>query len=425
MKKIRCNGKSMRNNLIFLILIVLIAVFAGTVVYPKGPDYFGRETKTHLGLDLQGGVQLKYEIDTSGLGDKTPAKAQEEAVDIIKRRVDDLGVSEPRVQGIRIGNQYGVIVELPGIKDIDQAKSLIGKTAQLKFYELDENQQEKETGLTGSDVKSAQAGTDQQGTSFGSVSPIIELEFNKEGGEKFKEITKRNINKPIITKLDGEVINQATVQAEIAGGKAQIEGIETLKEAKDTARLINEGALPAPIKLVQESFEGASLGRDAIEKSLVAGLIGLLLVAVFMIVYYRGLGVVAVAALFIYSLVVGALFKLIPVTLTLSGIAGFIFSIGVAVDANILVFERFKEEKARDILPSQALENGFARSWPSIWASNVSSLITAVVLFYLSTGTVRGFALTLGIGIIVSMFTSYIVTRNILRFVIRNRTQTA
>jgi len=410
-----------RNNLFAILAILVLAVFAASVVYPKGPNYFGREIKTHLGLDLQGGVQLTYEIDTSKLGDKTPTKAQEEAVDIISRRVDDLGVSEPRVQGIKIGDKPGVIVELPGVKDIEEAKRIIGKTAQLKFYELDENNNEKETSLTGSDVKKAEAGTEQQSAGFSSVSPVIYLEFTKEGGEKFEEITKRNINKPLITKLDDQVINQATVRSEITGGKAQIEGIESLKEAKETARLINEGALPAPINLVQESFVGASLGKDAIEKSLVAGLIGLVLIAIFMIVYYRFLGLVAILALLIYALLVGALFKLIPVTLTLSGIAGFIFSIGIAVDANILVFERFKEEKEKGIPLSQALENGFSRSWPSIRDSNIASLITAIVLFYLSSGTVRGFALTLAIGILVSMFTAIIVTRNILRVFIKNK----
>ncbi|MDH4358991.1 MAG: protein translocase subunit SecD [Candidatus Berkelbacteria bacterium] len=411
----------MKNNLIAILVILILVVFAGSVVYPKGPDYFGKELKTRLGLDLQGGVQLTYEIDTAKLGDKVPTKAQEEAIDIISRRVDDLGVAEPKVQGIKIGDRPGIIVELPGIKDIEEAKRIIGKTAQLKFYELDENNNEKETDLTGSDVKKAEAGTDRQSTGFSAVSPVIYLEFTKEGGEKFEQITKRNINKPLITKLDDAVINQATVRSEIAGGKAQIEGIESLKEAKETARLINEGALPAPINLVQESFIGASLGKDAIEKSLIAGLIGLLLVAVFMIVYYRFLGLIAIIALLIYALLVGALFKLIPVTLTLAGIAGFIFSIGIAVDANILVFERFKEEKEKGIPISQALENGFSRSWPSIRDSNISSLITAVVLFYLSSGTVKGFALTLAIGIIVSMFTAIIVTRNILRLFIKNK----
>lgn len=409
----------MRKNFLSLVFIVLITAFSVAIAMPDGPKVFGREIKANLGLDLQGGVQLEYTIDTSKLGEKTVQQAQDESVDLIKRRVDDLGVSEPNVQPIRIGQDYGVLIELPGIHDIEQAKNVIGKTAQLKFFELDSSNNSVETNLTGSDVKKATAGTDSNSANFASSSPIIYLEFTPDGATKFKDITKRNIKKPLITMLDDQVINQATVQAEIDGGKAQIEGISSLKEAKDTAKLINEGALPAPINLVQESHIGASLGRDAIDKSLVAGLIGFVLIAVFMIIYYGGLGVVAVIALTIYTMIVVAIFKLIPVTLTLSGIAGFIFSIGVAVDANILIFERFKEEKEKGIPLSQALQNGFDRSWPSIRDSNAASIITAMVLYEFATGTVKGFAVTLMIGIFVSLFTSIIVTRNILRFTVR------
>ena len=410
----------MRNHFIVIVLIVLLTAFAASVVWPGGPDYFKRETKIHLGLDLQGGVQLLYKIDTAGLGNKTVVQAQTETKDLIERRVNDLGVSEPVVQATRIGSEYGVLVELPGIKDIEQAKSLIGKTAQLKFYELSGDNQLSDTGLTGSDVKQAQAGADSQQAGFSSGA-VIYLEFSSDGAKKFSEITKRNIGKPIITMLDDQVINQATVQTQISDGKAQIEGLKSIKEAKDTAQLINEGALPAPITLVSENEVGATLGNEAIEKSLMAGLIGLFLVAAFMIVYYRWLGVAAVAALTIYTLIVVSLFKLIPVTLTLAGIAGFIFSIGVAVDANILIFERFKEEKKKDIPITQALENGFTRSWPSIRDSNIASLITSGILFYMSTGLIKGFAVTLAIGIFVSLFTSIIVTRNILRIFIKNK----
>jgi preprotein translocase subunit SecD len=411
----------MKNNFVVLFIVLIIVGFSISVVLPKGPDYFGRETKMHLGLDLQGGAQLLYKIDTSNTAGKSPAEVQSETVDLITRRVDDLGVSEPVVQGTKVGNDYGVLVELPGEKDVEQAKKIIGKTAQLRFYELDANGHEVPTDLTGADVSKASAGTDKSQAGFSSVSPIIYLEFNKEGADKFKEITKRNVGKVLIIKLDDEVINEATVQTEISGGKAQIEGIKTLKEATDTARLINEGALPAPIYLIQESQVGASLGRDAIEKSLIAGLIGLILVAVFMIIYYGWLGVAAVVALIIYTLIVTSLFKLIPVTLTLAGIAGFVFSIGAAVDANILVFERFKEEKEKDIPITQALENGFSRSWPSIRDSNIASLITSGILFYMSTGLVKGFAVTLAIGIAVSLFTALTVTRTILRFFIKNK----
>ena len=411
----------MRKNLINFIVVIIITVLALLTVLPKGPNLFSKDTRIHLGLDLQGGVQLLYKIDLTKLSGQDPVQVQAQTIDLIRRRIDDLGVSEPQIQASKIGQDYGILVELPGISDIEQAKGLIGKTAQLKFYELGPDNNPVETDLTGSDVTKAEAGTDSNSTGFSAVAPIIFLEFSSDGAKKFKEITKRNISKPIITMLDDTVVNQATVQAEIDGGKAQISGLKTLKEAKDTAQMINEGALPAPISLVQESQIGASLGRDAIEKSLIAGLIGLLLVAIFMIVYYGGLGVVAVAALIVYTLIIVSIFKIVPVTMTLSGIAGFIFSIGAAVDANILVFERFKEEKKKSQTVLQALENGFTRSWPSIRDSNIASLITAGILFYMSSGLVKGFALTLAIGIFVSLFTALFVTRTILRFFIKNK----
>jgi len=411
----------MRNKYFTLILIILLTIFSALIVWPKGPDFFSREIKMHLGLDLQGGVQLIYEIETDKLSETTPQQAQEETVDLISRRVNGLGVSEPQIQSTKIQDKFGIIVELPGIKDVEIAKNTIGKTAQLKFFETKGEDQLKETDLTGADVKKATAGTDRNSSGFSAINPIIFLEFTNDGAKKFQEITKRNIGKLIITMLDEQIVNQATVQTEISGGKAQIEGIESLQEAKETARLINEGALPAPIKLVQESQVGAILGQDAIEKSTIAGLLGIILVAIFMVVYYKSLGVVAIYALFLYALMTASLFKIIPVTLTLAGIAGFIFSIGAAVDANILIFERYKEELKKGIINSQALENGFKRSWPSIRDSNIASLITAGILFYISTGVVKGFAVTLAIGIAVSMFTAITVTRNILRFFIKNK----
>lgn len=411
----------MRNKYLSLTFIILLTVLSALIVWPKGPNFFSKEIKMHLGLDLQGGVQLIYEIETDKLKDTTPQQAQEETVDLISRRINGLGVSEPQIQSTKIGDKFGIIVELPGISDVNVAKDSIGKTAQLKFFEVQGEDQLTETDLTGADVKRATAGTDQNSSGFSAVNPMIFLEFSPDGAKKFQQITKRNIGKPIITMLDNEVINQATVQTEISGGKAQIEGIATFQEAKETAKLINEGALPAPIKLVQESQVGATLGQDAIEKSIIAGLFGIILVGVFMVIYYKGLGLVAIFALFLYTLMTVALFKVIPVTLTLAGIAGFIFSIGAAVDANILVFERYKEELKKGIVNTQALENGFARSWPSIRDSNIASLITASILFYMSAGIVRGFAVTLAIGIAVSMFTAITVTRTILRFFITNK----
>ncbi|PIT97229.1 protein translocase subunit SecD [Candidatus Berkelbacteria bacterium CG10_big_fil_rev_8_21_14_0_10_41_12] len=407
----------MDKRIIALIGVILLVALSILVVWPKGLNLFGHEIKMHLGLDLQGGVQLVYRIKTNELQGKIPEEAQRETVDLINRRINGLGVSEPLIQGTKVGNDYGVIVELPGINNIDEAKSVIGKTAQLKFYEYDSDNQEKETDLNGSDVIKAIANVAQgsNSTGFSGASPEIELTFTPEGAKKFKDITQRNLQKPIITKLDNEVINIATVQAVISDGKAVITGIKTLKEAKDTAQFINEGALPAPIEIVRENQIGAILGQGSVEKSLVAGLVGLILVAIFMIAYYRILGVFAVFALIIYTLLTLSIFKLVPVTLTLAGIAGFIFSIGSAVDANILVFERYKEEKKKGQSTKEAIENSFTRSWPSIRDSNISSLITAIILFYMSKGLVKGFALTLSIGLMVSMFTAITVTRTFLR----------
>lgn len=410
----------MKNIFTNLALIIAVTVLAVLIAIPNSPSIF-KETKMNLGLDLQGGAQLLYQLETNDLKDKTPTEAQSEAVDLIRRRIDDLGVSEPTIQPTRIGDGYGILVELPGVHDIESAKSIIGKTAQLKFYELGDDNQEKETDLTGADIKKASFNIDQ--SSSLSASPVIDLEFTAEGAKKFEEITKRNVGKVLVTKLDDEVVNTATVQTEIQGGKAVIEGIETKAEAKNTAKLINEGALPAPIKLVQESHVGASLGKEAIEKSMVAGVIGVILVAVFMLVYYHALGFVAILALAVYTTIVIAIYKLIGVTMTLSGIAGFIFSIGIAIDANILVFERFKEEKLKNLPIKQALENAFNRSWPSIRDSNAASIITALVLYYLASGTVKGFAVTLIIGILISLFTSIIVTRNILRLTLKEKNE--
>jgi len=410
----------MKNNFFTILFLLIVTAYAVLVAIPKTPSILG-DKKMNLGLDLQGGVQLVYQIETEKLGDKDEDEAQAEAIDLIRRRLDNEsvfgGTGEQNIQMTKIGDDPGIIVELPGVHDIENAKAIIGKTAQLKFYELDESGAESQTDLTGADIKRAAFNIDQ--TTSISASPIIDLEFTAEGAKKFKEITKRNIGKVLVTKLDDEVINSATVQTEIDGGKAVITGLESKQEARDTARLINEGALPAPIKLVQEGHVGASLGRDSIEKSLIAGIFGILLVAIFMIVYYKGLGLVATIALALYTVIVVAIFKILGITMTISGIAGFIFSIGIAVDANILIFERFKEELKKNLPKKQALENAFTRSWPSIRDSNAASIITGLVLYYLAAGTVKGFAVTLIIGILASLFTSITVTRNILRFFVK------
>ncbi len=395
---------------IFFISIMVVTILAGLIDWPKGPNlkigkYF-REIKVHQGLDLQGGVHLVYQLDTSKISEADRGQAETSVVDIIRRRVDFLGVAEPVITPSKVGGQDAVIVELPGISDVEYAKNTIGKTAQLTFWEIDETGQQKQTELTGAHLKKAEVTFEQSGN------PQISLTFDSEGAKLFKDITSRNLQKPVAIELDGEIISAPTVQSVINDGQAVITGKFTIQEAKDLAKLLNAGALPVPVSLVEERNIEATLGTEAVQKSFIAGLIGLLLVIIYMISYYRFQGLLASIALIIYSLVALALFKLIPVTLTLAGIAGFILSIGMAVDANILIFERTIEEKRQRKITSEAIKQGFARAWPSIRDSNFSSLITCAILFWMGSGLVRGFALTLAIGILVSMFTAITVTRN-------------
>ncbi len=269
------------------------------------------------------------------------------------------------------------------------------------------------TSLTGKQLKRADVVFDPN-----SGAPEVQLQFNSEGTKLFAELTKKNLNKIIAIYLDGAAISTPNVQTEITNGTAVITGNFALKDAKDLAKRLNAGALPVPITLVSQQNVGATLGRESIERSLVAGLIGLLLVAIFMIIYYRLPGLLAVFALFIYTLIVLAIFKLWPVTLTLAGIAGFILSIGMAVDANILVFERTKEELMNGRPLLSAIDEGFRRAWLSIRDSNVSSLITAFILIWFGSSLIKGFAVTLSIGILVSMFSALTVTRTLLHLVV-------
>jgi protein-export membrane protein SecD len=270
------------------------------------------------------------------------------------------------------------------------------------------------TGLTGTQLKRAQIRFDPN-----TQAPEIGLEFNNEGKDLFAEITKRNVGKPVAIFLDGLPISVPTVQEPILDGSAVVTGKFTIQEAKLLAQRLNAGALPVPINLISQQTVGASLGNESVEKSLKAGLIGLIIVSLFMILYYRLPGITAVITLLFYGLIILAIFKLVPVTLTLAGIAGFILSLGMAVDANILIFERFKEELKQDKPLTLALDEGFKRAWPSIFDGNVSTLITCLILMGFTTSLVKGFAVTLSIGILVSMFSAMIVTRLILKIVTR------
>lgn len=421
----------MRKKLwITFIIILLLTIGAGIVDWPSGPDikigkYF-KELKIHEGLDLQGGTHLVYELNTSKIDPKDKDSATQSVINVIDKRVNSLGVSEPVIQSSKIGETRSVIVELPGVQDITQAINLIGKTAQLSFWEQASTDQTNNstpsiggwmpTELTGAHLKKAEVTYDQT-----TSDPQVSIEFNSDGTKFFADITKRNLQKPVAIILDNQIISAPTVQTVIDDGKAVITGKFSLQEAKDLAKLLNAGALPVPINLVEQRNVEASLGLSSVRQSIMAGLIGLILVAIFMISHYRLPGVLAVLALFIYTLIVLALFKLIPITLTLAGIAGFILSIGMAVDANILIFERMKEERANGKTIGLAIEEGFKRAWSSIKDSNISSLITCLVLYYTTSGMVRGFAVTLAIGILVSMFTAIIVTRTFLRLAMKEQ----
>lgn len=416
----------MRRNLwIIFGVILIISVLAGLVDWPTGPNLsigkFFREFKIHEGLDLQGGAHLVYELDTAKIEDKDKSKATASVVNVIDKRVNGLGVSEPVIQSAKIGGNEAVVVELPGVTDVNEAMNLIGKTAQLKFLESNDaatSQADlwKETGLDGSHLRRADVQFDKN-----TGEPQVAIQFDSEGTKLFAQITQRNLEKPVAIELDSDIISAPTVQSVIDNGEAVITGKFTIDEAKQLAVELNAGALPVPIQLIEQQTIGPTLGSESVQKSLIAGLIGIFFVALFMIIYYKIPGLLATFALIIYTLIIVALFKLIPVTLTLAGIAGFILSIGMAVDANILIFERTKEELFAQKTTGLAIDDGFRRAWPSIRDSNFSSLITCAILYYGTSGLVRGFAVTLALGILVSMFTAIIVSRTFLKLLVSTR----
>ncbi len=391
-----------------------------------------------LGLDLQGGTQLVLQTKMDKIASENRDNALESAKEVIERRVNLFGVSESIVQTSKIGDNRRILVDLPGVKDASEAANLVGRTAQLEFREIIATTSAEATqagmldsfvfvttGLTGADLTKSQVVFSQGGDSAGAQ---VGIEFNEEGAKKFQEITRRNIGKPLAMFLDDQPLSDAppTVQQEIIGGNAVISGNFSTDEAKALSIQLNAGALPVPIEIVEQRVIGPSLGAESVKASIIAGAIGLVTVMLYMAFYYGFWGIIADIALIIYTLFVLAIFKtglflIPPVTLTLPGIAGFILSIGMAVDANILIFERMKEELRWGKSRRQALELGFERAWSSIRDSNISSLITAGILYSIGTGLVKGFAVTLAIGVLVSMFTAIFVTRTILKLVTRNK----
>ena len=416
---------------LIVVFIFVLAFLAGNLVYPQflRLPYFP-EIPFKLGLDLQGGTHLIYQADLSNIEKGDYSSSMQGLRDVIERRVNLFGISEPVVQTQEAAGSYRLIVELAGVKDPAEAVKMIGQTPYLEFREVKENYQEiiekntevvesgegeiedpfKATPLTGKYLEKAEVSFDQT-----TYKPLVLIQFNDQGAEIFEDLTSKNIGKTLPIYIDGLPISLPTVQETISGGKAQISGSFSVEEAKSLARNLNAGALPVPITLISQQSVGPTLGAISLEKSLKAGALGFLAVILFMILFYRLFGIVSTLALTIYIALVLAVFKIIPVTLTLAGIGGFILSIGMAIDANILIFSRMREELKQEKSFFQAVEDGFSRAWPSIRDGNLTTLIVAAILFAFGTSFIKGFALTLSLGIIISMFSAIIITKNFLK----------
>ena len=353
------------------------------------------------GLDLQGGTHVVLQAEDTPEA-QVNDDAMQRVVKIMEKRVNELGLTEPIIQ--REGERR-VIIELPGIKDPDKAIQTIGKTAMLEFKDEEGN-----TVLTGTDLKDAQAATNQQ-----NGQNVVNLEFSDEGAKKFGDLTLKNVGRTIAILLDGEVLTAPNVREPILGGRAEITGQKTLEEAQQLAVLLRSGALPVKVNIIETRTVGPSLGQDSKDKSEFAFAVGIGAVLLFMLVFYRVPGFIADVALMAYTIMLLFLLKMLDATLTLPGVAGIILSIGMAVDANVLIFEHFKEEFRLGKSLRLAMDAGFDRAFTTIFDSNITTIIAAAVLFFLGTGTIRGFAITLGLGVILSMFTAITLTQYMLK----------
>jgi len=423
------------------IVLILVSFLIGYFVYTsENPT---SKFKFKLGLDLNGGTELVYKADLSK-ATSTPTEitsSMNTLRDVIERRVNAFGVSEAVVRVERIGftgaeSEQQLIVELPGVTDIDKAVAMIGATPTLDFRLVATDTDALSKALANaSTTEEKQKITDQMFTYTGLTGRLLQksvlefdqttgaamvsLQFNSEGSDLFAKITGENVGKKLAIFLDGDLKSMPNIKEEIKGGNAVISGgfngSAGIKEARTLVDDLNLGALPVPIQLISTQTIGASLGHDAVDASTKAGVIAFIVIAIFLILIYRLPGLLAVVALIIYTAINLALFKLIPVTLTAAGIAAFILSIGMAVDANILIFERMKEEIKRGRELGDAVSEGFHRAWTSIRDSNTSSMITAVILYmFSSTSVVKGFALVFFIGVAVSMFTAITASRTLL-----------
>jgi len=398
--------------------------------YEGTPSFF-KHNPFRLGLDLSGGVHLIYKADVSQVPTGQVSDSMNALRDVIERRINIFGVSEPVVQvqegGFISGGEEKLIVDLPGVTDVEEATKMIGQTPLLEFKTENPNPEDNlknikvddqgnatvdissqyiPTELTGRYLKRAVLEFDQN-----TGEPKVGLQFDDAGTKLFAQITKENVGKTVAIFLDGSPITTPVVQEEILNGQAQISGNFTPVEAKQLVGRLNSGALPVPITLLSKQTIGAILGDNALYAGVKAAIIGFLLIALFLILWYRLPGIIAVLALCIYIVIILSLFKLLPVTLTTAGIAGFIISIGIAVDANVLIFERVKEELRSGRTISDSISSGFSRAWFSIRDSNISSIITAVILFWFGTSLIKGFALILGMGVLVSMLSAITISR--------------
>ncbi len=382
-----------------------------------------------LGLDLKGGTHLVYRADVSAVKTLEVKDAMSSLRDVIERRVNIFGVAEPIVQvqdgGFSNQGEERLIVDLPGVTDVAKAVAMIGQTPLLEFRveRAKDAPQEIKIGKDGNvviDPNSLYVGTDLTGRYLDKAilefdpntnEPKVSLQFDAEGAALFEKITRENVDKTVAIYLDGQPISTPKVNEAISGGKAQISGNFSATEAKTLVGRLNSGALPVPIELISTQTIGPSLGELAVNAGLKAALVGFILIALFLVFWYRLPGFIAVLALSIYVAIMLALFKLIPITLTAAGMAGFIISLGIAVDANVLIFERIKEELKAGRTVSDAIEHGFSLAWLSIRDSNFSSIITAIILFWFGTPLIQGFALTFLLGVIVSLLSSMSISR--------------
>ncbi|MBE8954495.1 MAG: protein translocase subunit SecD [Quinella sp. 2Q5] len=380
-------------------MICLVAIVAVFVIFIKPLAESIRQ-----GLDLQGGTHVVLQAEDTDIA-QVNEDAMQRVVSIMERRINELGLTEPIIQ--REGERR-VIIELPGIKDPDKAIETIGKTAMLEFKDEEGN-----TLLTGTDLKDAQAAMNQQ-----NGQSVVNLEFSDEGAQKFADATLENVGRTIAILLDGEILTNPVVREPILGGKAEISGQRDLEEAQRLAVLLRSGALPVKVNIIETRTVGPSLGQDSKDKSQFAFVVGIAAVLIFMLLFYRLPGLIADIALMAYTLMLLGTLKGLDATLTLPGVAGIILSIGMAVDANVLIFEHFKEEFRLGKSIRLAMDAGFKRAFTTIFDSNITTIIAAGVLFLFGTGTIRGFAITLGLGVLLSMLTAITLTQFLLKLLV-------